>query len=260
MYSTLILSLLLAHLLADFPFQTTRLCEMKYADKPKVRESGLCQHAVIHTITAFFATIHYVWSPVLSVYLFIYMFLHYLIDKHKTRFGIHHFGAFLYDQLIHITVILFLALLLEKHLVPAPWLNPFLQWSGLAAVSGMDGTELLNRILVVSVLLVTGIWMTGVFIRLYIRRLKGSQMIGDSGAQDGGYLIGLLERLLVITAVATNNASWAGLILGIKSVARFQKFNDDAFVEYFLIGSFISIFVALLIGFIIHRHFTSLFI
>ncbi|MBS4032228.1 MAG: DUF3307 domain-containing protein [Clostridiales bacterium] len=247
-YIALVLSLLLAHLLADFPFQTTKLCNMKFSNKPDEREWGLQLHILIHFLTGFFAIIHYVWTPFLLVFLVIISATHYLTDKMKTRFEKDSLVSFFFDQLLHVAVIMLLVITLKQKLIPAPWLNPFIH-----QLESLAGTGAFIQILVVFNLLVVGIWGTGIFIRIYIKKLRGSQIV-DAGAPDGGYIIGLLERLLVITAVATNNASWAGLILGVKSAARFRKFKDDAFVEYFLIGSFISIFVAFFIGFIIQRY------
>ncbi|MBS4021207.1 MAG: DUF3307 domain-containing protein [Dethiobacter sp.] len=244
----LVLSLLLAHLLADFPFQTTKLCDMRFSDEPDERKRGLRLHILIHFFAGVFAIIHYVWTPFLLFFLIIISATHYLIDKMKARFGKDSLVSFFFDQLLHITVIMFLVIILKQKLAPAPWLNPFIR-----QLESLAGTGAFIRILAVFNLLVVGIWGTGIFIRIYIKKMRGSQ-IEDAGAQDGGYIIGLLERLLVITVVATNNASWAGLILGVKSVARFRKFKDDAFVEYFLIGSFISIFVAFFIGFVIQRY------
>lgn len=244
----LVLSLLLAHLLADFPFQTTKLCDMKFSNKPEERELGLRLHILIHYSTTYFAIIHYVWMPFLLGFLIIIPATHYLIDKMKTRFEKDSLVSFFFDQLLHVTVIMFLVITLNQKLAPAPWLNPFIH-----QLESLAGTGAFIEILIVFNLLIVGIWGTGIFIRIYIKKLKGSEAV-DAGAPDGGYIIGLLERLLVITAVATNNASWAGIILGVKSVARFRKFKNDAFVEYFLIGSFISIFVAFFIGFIIERY------
>lgn len=42
-----------------------------------------------------------------------------------------------------------------------------------------------------------------------------------------------------------------GFILTVKSVARLKKFDDDRFVEIFIIGSFISFISAIIIGYII---------
>ena len=244
-------ALLLAHFIADFPLQTPALCAQKFSSTPHIKTKGLRRHALIHAITALFVTVHFLWSPFLPVLLILYTLSHYLLDQIKTRYDINQLGTFLLDQCIHITIILILAYTFVQK--PAPWLNPFLSTLSSTVHFNLSGAEVLTRILASLILLTIGLWGAGIFLRIYIKRLKGNTNLEETGATDGGYLIGILERLLVITAIATNNAAWASLVLGVKSVARFRKFKDDAFVEYFLIGSFISFFVAVLTGFMIHR-------
>jgi hypothetical protein len=245
-----VLALLLAHLTADFPLQTAWLCKLKYSGTPQEKSLGLSIHTIIHFVTALLVTMHFLWSPLLPVFLLLYALSHYVIDNVKTRFNAETLRSFFLDQFVHILVILNLTQYFQQN--PAPWLDPFL--SGLR-FQNITGSELLTRILIVLILLILGVWATGIFIRIYIKRLKDNSYLKEAGVTDGGYLIGILERLFVITAIATNNASWASLILGVKSITRFQKFKEnDAFVEYFLIGSFISLFAAFVIGLIIQRH------
>lgn len=138
---------------------------------------------------------------------------------------------------------------------PAPWLKPLSD--SLTAAFHVPGNEVLSRILFVLALLVTALQCTGIFIRIYIKKLQGSSTFEKTGATDGGYLIGVLERLLVITAIATGKSEWISIVLGVKSIARFRRFKEDAFVEYFLIGSFLSFFVAIVAGFLIRRLFNN---
>ena len=246
MFYSFVLSLLLAHFLADFPLQSASLCKLKLSHNPIESAQGFRRHVMIHTTVGFFAVIHYLWTPFIFLFLLVYGISHYLIDRIKKIYGTEHLKLFFIDQLLHITAVLLLVVALRPTLSGAPWLQALMVFTNLS---------MLNRVIAGLVLLSIGLWVTGVFIRIYIMSLKGNSYTeSGGGATDGGYLIGLLERLLVITAIATNNAAWASLVLGVKSIARFRKFDDDAFVEYFLIGSFISIFVALFIGIIIQRY------
>ncbi|MCW3490503.1 DUF3307 domain-containing protein [Dethiobacter alkaliphilus] len=240
------LSLFLAHLFGDFPLQAPSLCRWKFSHSPGKRAKSLRRHTMIHASVGFFAAIHYLWTPYLLLFLLLYVGFHYLIDLGKIKYGTDNLYSFFLDQLVHLLLILLLTLVFRPTIAGAPWLESFIH-------AGAD-FALLNRILASLVLLSMGLWVTGVFIRIYINSLKNNTYSESTGITDGGYLIGILERLLVITMVATNNAAWASLVLGVKSIARFRKFEDDAFVEYFLIGSFISIFMAFLIGIIIQRY------
>lgn len=252
MQGSLLIAVLLAHFIADFVLQPDSLCNMKYSSDPRRSASGLLRHSIIHGFIVLLAAINYFWSPLLVFFTSAYVLLHYLTDKKRIRYDLNNLNAFLADQMFHIVVVIFLVLIFARFLNPAPWL------SGNFDELGFTVAELLNRIFIIVILLILGVPVTGILIRLYFKQRKEKVDFYDTGAPDGGYQIGVLERLLVISAVATNNAAWAGLILGVKSVARFRRFKDDAFVEYFLIGSFLSFFAAFITGFIIQRMLISL--
>lgn len=73
-------------------------------------------------------------------------------------------------------------------------------------------------------------------------------------AREAVNIIGILERLFIICAIVlgiaqnTQMVQIIGFVLATKSVARFKEFDDRDFVEYFIIGSFISFTSAILIG------------
>jgi hypothetical protein len=69
--------------------------------------------------------------------------------------------------------------------------------------------------------------------------------------ENAGLYIGWLERLLVITAVALQTPALVGLILTGKSIARFPEFKEARFVEYFLIGTLLSIALSVLGGIVL---------
>jgi hypothetical protein len=59
--------------------------------------------------------------------------------------------------------------------------------------------------------------------------------------------------LLVLTAIAAQTPTLVGLILTGKSIARFPELKDARFVEYFLIGTLLSLSMALLGGIVLHQ-------
>ena len=75
------------------------------------------------------------------------------------------------------------------------------------------------------------------------------------GPGNRGKAIGNLERLLVILFVCLNNYSLIGFLFTAKSLIRFkeleEKETEKGFVEYYLLGSFISILLAILSGILI---------
>lgn len=71
------------------------------------------------------------------------------------------------------------------------------------------------------------------------------------GAEKGGFIIGLLERLFILIAFSINAPSMIGFVLTAKSLARFKKLDNSTFAEYFIIGTFISFIFAIVGGILI---------
>lgn len=63
-----------------------------------------------------------------------------------------------------------------------------------------------------------------------------------------GRIIGVLERILVLTLVLAGEYGALGLIVTAKAIARFRGLEDRDFAEYFLIGTLTSLLHALLVG------------
>lgn len=113
-------------------------------------------------------------------------------------------------------------------------------------------------------ILIANIWLAPRFIRTvlndltykttFIKVQQGctiEKRLEDGGAYHAGTLIGVLERLLIFAAVLLSggngiNISFIGYILGTKSLARFKKFENQEFVEYFIVGTLTSVLFALL--------------
>lgn len=77
-----------------------------------------------------------------------------------------------------------------------------------------------------------------------------SGILSDEGAFHAGMLIGILERLMIVAAAVMTgggslSVSLTGFIIGTKSLARFKKFDEQEFVEYFIVGTLTSTLFAL---------------
>ena len=57
----------------------------------------------------------------------------------------------------------------------------------------------------------------------------------------GGRVIGVLERLLIMIGLAASSLEVMIAVIALKSVARYNKLDQQEFAEYFLIGSMASI-------------------
>jgi hypothetical protein len=81
------------------------------------------------------------------------------------------------------------------------------------------------------------------------KKLSGEQnSAADSNNLDNaGKLIGYLERILVLTFVLIGQYAAIGFLITAKSIFRFRE-DRTYLVEYYLLGTFLSIAVVLLIG------------
>ncbi len=88
-------------------------------------------------------------------------------------------------------------------------------------------------------------------VRLVLVQLEkgaSSKMIdklAKSGLPNAGRYIGYLERALVYLLVMYQQPQAIVFIIGAKAIIRFENSKDRAFAEYFLVGTFTSILIAL---------------
>ncbi|MGE5557384.1 MAG: hypothetical protein ACM3WV_02090 [Bacillota bacterium] len=63
-----------------------------------------------------------------------------------------------------------------------------------------------------------------------------------------GRVIGILERWLIVIFILLKQYGMIGFVLTAKSIARFKKFEEPRFAEYYLMGTLYSTLLALLAG------------
>jgi hypothetical protein len=247
-----LLAIFLAHLLADFVFQTDRLVSQKRAGKWR----GYLWHGLIHYAAALALVAFFVKASALSIktygVLLLLTAVHLLIDAAKIRLTSRGFlpdGSLPYvaDQLVHfLTVVL------------AAWiLSPAVTFSqAFSPIGGLRSLQ--TKWLAVPVVYVAVVFGGGYLIRYLTRNLsEGLKTHHPERAteqlQNAGLYIGWLERFLVITALLLQSPATVGLILTAKSIARYPEFKSERFAEYFLIGTLLSISIAILGGAILAK-------
>lgn len=67
----------------------------------------------------------------------------------------------------------------------------------------------------------------------------------ESGIKRAGRIIGFLERFIVLTLVLLNQYSAIAFVFTGKSIARFEELKNRDFSEYYLVGTFSSISLAI---------------
>lgn len=239
--SEALLALLLAHLLADFPLQTSWMVE----GKARRRLSAFTAHLVTHLGVTLAALLFFTSVPIARPRTWAVLGLllsgHALLDLVKTtlirnRPAWDGAALFLADQVAHVAIILGVALLLPE--------VSFATWDIGASWHGVR-----SRMLVEAVVLVAFVFPTGYLIRYLLKPLSRALPSRDDapenptggGLANAGLILGWIERALLIFAFAEASLTAVGLIVGAKSIARFPEFEKRAFAEYFLIGTLLSV-------------------
>lgn len=246
------LAIYLGHLLADFLFQTDRLVQRKRRGSI----GAYAIHGFIHYLcTALILGLLVPGSMLVlrtQLILVALALTHLFIDLAKVRITAKHGvkdGAwgYLADQLIHLATVALAALLIA----------PSGSFAAFAAVFAR-GRAIRNAVIFVPVVYVAVIFGGGYFVRLLTRSLAEgagnlSREMSAESLQNAGLYIGWLERFLVLTALLLQSPAMIGLIFTAKSIVRYPEFKSERFAEYFLIGTLLSLCIAIVGGAILER-------
>lgn len=229
------LLLILAHLLGDFVLQPLQWIEKRH--QLKWKSPTLYMHGLVHAALALLA----LWASGLIAFWYLTLLIgitHILIDPIKA-FARKKRLSFFLDQCIHLLVICLSLLIINGFEMPN-WSMSMLNWKVVIAFVFVTkpASILINQLLPEE-------WIPQ----------KPSTSIPKNDDQNGlekaGEYIGILERLLILGFVLTNNWSGVGFLLAAKSVFRFndlQKSEQRKQTEYIMIGTLLSFSIALAIG------------
>lgn len=259
----LFLLFLVNHIIFDFILQGETIIKMRFVDRvvsDKVLEKkerisitvkGNIIHSFLHLIgmiiivTFINMKVTYNLDFYLkSVYI---MITHFIIDEGKSLLFLYksksknNIWVFLIDQLLHVLAISLIVL----------GINNF-KYFYKHTLNSSD-KALITVLVFLMVTIVTGIFIK-IFINYLMAEKSGEEAInvmsdsnGSSGAKNGGFIIGILERLLIFISMLIDYYSIIGFILTAKSIARISKLSDPQFAEYFIIGNLLS-FTSAIIG------------
>ena len=247
-FMKLFLTVLLAHLLGDFPLQSSSMVRARHQGIRAYVEHGAVHLLVLLLCVAAFIGLELLTSLWFWVAVCLYVALHLGIDRAKQGLVrraklADSASVFLLDQAVHVGTIVALA----WFLIRPSWeiLKSQFSWS---PASG-------ERVLEAGIVYVGVIFAGGYLIRYLTRNLTaGIERPGETAEQveNAGMYIGWLERFLVVTAILVQSPSMVGLILTGKSIARFPELKER-FAEYFLIGTLLSIGLAVVGGLILAK-------
>jgi len=228
------------HCFGDFVFQSGEMANEKLESK-----KTFFKHCAIYGTSLFFVTVFF--GNVFQVILFssVIALTHLAIDLGRVflekrlapnnRKGI--FSLFILDQFLHlITLALFAAALPEPNFIGNHIRGLFHTY--------FHETTALNLSLIIFVYVLCS-FPAGVFIKkLFI--LWGFQK-AEVGVESG-YIIGILERMCVLTLALLGQYTAISFVIAAKSLARMEQFKQPDFAEKYLVGTLLSFLIALLSG------------
>ncbi len=227
-FMKLVVTVLLAHLLGDFPLQSSSMVRGKHQGSRAYLAHGAIHVLVLVLCVAAFIGFQLLTSLWFGIMAGLYIAVHLRIDRAKqglvsTARLADSASVFILDQVLHVCTIIALA----WFLIRPNWATLKSQFSWSAATAD---------ILEAGIVYVTVVFAGGYLIRYLTRNLvAGVEKPGETEEQvkNAGMYIGWLERFLVVTAILVQSPSMVGLILAGKSIARFPELKER-FAEYFL--------------------------
>ena len=218
----LVLSLVLAHLVADFMLQTGKSC------KDKKERHWKSPHHYIHALFVFGLSWLVSWDV-----------SHLVIDIWKS-YREDNVVWFALDQMMHLLVIAGVAYAWTRcH----DWNLPF-------------GIELRHVVIAVALLIC---WKpANIFIKLMLKHYSVNMPEDKESGFNAGALIGTIERWLILIFVCLQRYEALGLLIAAKSIIRFGD-KETAKTEYVLAGTLLSILIAVLAGMMVMLLLSALF-
>jgi nitrate reductase NapE component len=221
--------LIVGHFVSDFLFQTDLI-----ARKKKESIIWLILHCLIHPLVAIGLFLLFDYG--LNVWILSAIFIqHFLIDALLITVKKRNASAylvFIVDQMAHILVLFLIALLNQDSSYTHP---------------------LFLKILLVSTGFIGVTKFSGILMDKFTRQLTAKNQDLEKALENdlisGGKYIGVLERLIIYVLILVNQPLGVGFLLTIKSWLRLKSgSNIDKRIEYILIGTLFSFFLAVIFG------------
>lgn len=226
-----LIRLIAAHLLTDFVLQPKSWVDARREKHLKAKEFWF--HVVTTTlIAAWFTCFDTWWVPV------IIFISHGLIDWWKS-FRKDSIVYFVIDQLLHLLVI------------GVIWMIKF--------PAAFNSIRLWQTCMVEPKLWVVGIAIifltnpVGIIIGMLTKPFREKiENHGEQSLENAGTWIGMLERLIIFFLVIISQYEAIGLLIAAKSIIRLKE-GEQKMSEYVLVGTLLSVSVAMLTGFIVSK-------
>jgi hypothetical protein len=238
----LFLLTMMAHLVGDFFCQTRDMATHKRTEPLILAKHCLIYTGLIALALAWFRPLGRVLAAILII-----SSSHALIDYLKgsllERVSSRHkdktleFIIFIADQVLHLLII---ALAVRLPL----GLNRVGEAASGVLLQYFSPGELFSFGVILAIYLIcaapSGIFISRIFVLFSLdEEDQGSDLLAN------GYLIGILERFTILTLWLMGQIGAIGFVIAAKSLARFKQLDNRSFAEKYLVGTLLSVLVAL---------------
>jgi hypothetical protein len=223
-----LLKLIISHLLTDFVFQPTHWVGNRI--KNHFVSKYLYLHGLITAAVAYLFIGSQYWGIALII-----LFSHILIDGWKS-YQKQNLPYFFIDQLLHFLVIAicFYFTFMEPREVYQGWIK-------------LSGNVNFWKLLLAVVFLTLP---AGILIGLLTKQWRDKiSDVNLESLSNAGKWIGIIERIIVLILVLHDQYGAIGLLVAAKSIVRFnEKDRQEIKTEYLMIGTLLSIGIAIITG------------
>jgi len=232
----ILLRLLVAHLLADFVFQTDKIVDKK---KKGLNSKYFYLHISIVGLLTYLFLAEWTnwWAPILM------MVMHTITDLLKTRIKSNNALIYLVDQLLHFVTILILWILLTNNSI-------FSVWNELKEITISE--KMLLIIIGYLLVMIPVSVLIGYMTQKWQKEMNNKN---NESLTNAGKWIGIIERILIFTFILIKQWPAIGFLIAAKSVFRFGELKEEKErkkTEYILIGTLLSFTFAIIVGILIY--------
>jgi len=228
-YNLLILQII-AHLLADFTFQSKEWVIGKRKDG--FSSWALFYHALVVLVISFLLSdqFSFMWFSVIIA------FSHWVIDGVKNSVKDYKF-AFFIDQFLHLVIIAAMVFTYNHYFLLKPIIDLSFNTHHLLIIAGYLVCTKPANILIRKIL-----------------DLFNSTLVNEETTEllNAGKLIGTLERFLILSLLLFSQFTAVGFLITAKSILRYEGVKTSK-TEYVLIGTLLSFSIAFLMYMIINQ-------
>jgi hypothetical protein len=243
----LLICLTASHLVGDFLLQPNDDTSKNRSIPVLIKHSG-----ILAVLSYVFCGLWAQWEIPLSI-----LATHYIIDFLNDQSGGKEIIIFIIDQITHLGVILGISFVLPIKFHPS--VSVF--WGGLL------GNVYYKFLIFTGGAIITingGSRLIGLAVKPFLDQLEKAKKTADSAAvkslnlmsrgfENGGRIIGQLERALIFLFIMVNQPSAVGFLIAAKSILRFGEIKDKENrmeAEYIIIGTLMSFLFAIAFAYI----------